>query len=155
MDELFLLGILLYIIVITPSGNPPSKNPPLWGCEFDLLDLQNIRVCEFRLKFISYFKKKLQWLHIHSLLRKKKEKEITYSPIGRDMLPKKMNNNCSHYLGPFFLFPVCQITNPRYIGLTHLFDFHLLITKHQQRFAVNTQQYCSLEFFSSFFFLSF
>ena len=37
---------------------PSPKSPPLRGCGFDPRDLQNIGVCEFRLKFLSYFKKK-------------------------------------------------------------------------------------------------
>ena len=40
------------------SGNPLSKNSPIWECKFDPRDLQNIHVCEFRLEFLSYLKKK-------------------------------------------------------------------------------------------------
>ena len=39
-------------------GIQPISNPSLWECGFDPQDLQNIRVCEFRLEFLSYKKKK-------------------------------------------------------------------------------------------------
>ena len=39
------------VVILSP------KSPPLWGCGFDLRDLQNIHVCEFRLEFLSYLKK--------------------------------------------------------------------------------------------------
>ena len=37
------------------------KSPPLWGCGFDPRDLQNICVCEFRLEFLLYLKKKKKY----------------------------------------------------------------------------------------------
>ena len=61
----FLLLLLLYEnnkkIVTNDNFLPIYKrrggNPPLWECGFDLQDLQNIRMCEFKLEFLSYIKK--------------------------------------------------------------------------------------------------
>ena len=40
---------------IQSSGNPlPKSLTNLWECEFDPRDLQNIRICKFRLEFLSY-----------------------------------------------------------------------------------------------------
>ena len=44
-------------LVFGPVVISSPKNSPLWGCAFESRELQNIRVCEFRLEFLSYLKK--------------------------------------------------------------------------------------------------
>ena len=54
---------------IRPSGNPFPKKPPSMRVWVRSPDLQNICLCEFRLEFLSYFKKKKKVMCFGDLLQ--------------------------------------------------------------------------------------